>query len=179
MVESGTVRLADLFRDVEGSRIVGDPSLDVSSLSYRSSTVGPGHLFFCVPGFVRDGHEFAPEAVVSRRRRPLRGAGTRSAGHPGRRALGALGDGSGGLLPLRASERPSADGRYHRHERQDHHRLLDRLSSRRRRGDGRASWARSSGGWAGSCSPPSEPPRSRSTSSRTWPSWSTRAIRRR
>lgn len=63
MVESGTVRLADLFRDVEGFRIVGDPSLDVSSLSYRSSGVGPGHLFFCVPGFVRDGHEFAPEAV--------------------------------------------------------------------------------------------------------------------
>jgi len=63
VVESGTVRLADLFRDVEGFRIVGDPSLDVSSLSYRSSTVGPGHLFFCVPGFVRDGHEFASEAV--------------------------------------------------------------------------------------------------------------------
>lgn len=63
MVESGTVRLADLFRDVEGFRIVGDPSLDVTSLSYRSSGVGPGHLFFCVPGFVRDGHEFAPEAV--------------------------------------------------------------------------------------------------------------------
>lgn len=63
MVESSTVRLADLFRDVEGSRIVGDPSLDVSSLSYRSASVGAGHLFFCVPGFVRDGHEFAPEAV--------------------------------------------------------------------------------------------------------------------
>ncbi len=63
MVESGTVKLADLFRDVEGFRILGDPSLDVSSLSYRSSGVGPGHLFFCVPGFVRDGHEFAPEAV--------------------------------------------------------------------------------------------------------------------
>jgi len=48
---------------VEGFRIVGDPLLDVSSLSYRSSTVGPGHLFFCVPGFVRDGHEFAPDAI--------------------------------------------------------------------------------------------------------------------
>lgn len=64
MVESGTVRLADLFKDVEGFRIVGDPSLDVSSLSYRSSTVAPGHLFFCVQGFARDGHEFAPEAVA-------------------------------------------------------------------------------------------------------------------
>lgn len=63
MVELSTVRLADLFRDVEGSRIVGDPSLNVSSLSYRSASAGSGHLFFCVPGFVRDGHEFAPEAV--------------------------------------------------------------------------------------------------------------------
>ncbi len=58
------MRLLDLFRDVEGSRVVGDSTVDVSSLSYRSTLAGPGHLFFCVPGLVRDGHEFAAEAVA-------------------------------------------------------------------------------------------------------------------
>lgn len=64
MVESDAVRLADLFREVGGFQIEGEPSTDVSSLSYRSSLAGPGHLFFCVPGFTRDGHDFAAEAVA-------------------------------------------------------------------------------------------------------------------
>jgi UDP-N-acetylmuramoyl-L-alanyl-D-glutamate--2,6-diaminopimelate ligase len=55
--------IEDLLREVEDYRILGDSSPDVSALSYRSSDVGPGHLFFCVPGYVRDGHDFAPEAV--------------------------------------------------------------------------------------------------------------------
>ena len=63
MIESPLVRLKDLFSEVEGCRIVGDPSIPISALSYRCSQVGPGHLFFCVPGFVRDGHDFAPEAI--------------------------------------------------------------------------------------------------------------------
>lgn len=57
------MRLADLFREVGGFEVKGDASVDVSFLSYRSSLAGPGHLFFCVPGFVRDGHDFAPDAV--------------------------------------------------------------------------------------------------------------------
>ncbi|MHB9148592.1 MAG: UDP-N-acetylmuramoyl-L-alanyl-D-glutamate--2,6-diaminopimelate ligase [Thermoleophilia bacterium] len=57
------MRLADLFREVGGFEVKGDASVDVSYLSYRSSLAGPGHLFFCVPGFVRDGHDFAPDAV--------------------------------------------------------------------------------------------------------------------
>lgn len=64
MVESGAVRLVDLFREAEGSRIVGDPTTSISFLSYRNDTVGPGHLFFCVPGFVSDGHEFAEDAIA-------------------------------------------------------------------------------------------------------------------
>ena len=35
----------------------------ITGLAYRSQTVAPGALFFCVPGFVVDGHEFAPDAV--------------------------------------------------------------------------------------------------------------------
>ena len=36
----------------------------ISSLAYDTRTVGPGTLFFCVPGFTRDGHEFAGEAIA-------------------------------------------------------------------------------------------------------------------
>jgi UDP-N-acetylmuramoyl-L-alanyl-D-glutamate--2,6-diaminopimelate ligase len=63
MVESLTVRLRDLFAGVEGWRLAG-ADVDVSALSYRSDQSGPGTLFFCVPGFVRDGHDFAPDAVA-------------------------------------------------------------------------------------------------------------------
>jgi UDP-N-acetylmuramoyl-L-alanyl-D-glutamate--2,6-diaminopimelate ligase len=35
----------------------------ITGLAYRSQTVAPGALFFCVPGFVVDGHQFAPDAV--------------------------------------------------------------------------------------------------------------------
>ncbi len=62
MIESVTVRLCDLFASVDGQRLVGADTV-VSGLSYRSDQVGPGTLFFCVPGFKRDGHDFAPDAV--------------------------------------------------------------------------------------------------------------------
>ena len=62
MVESPTVRLTDLFAAVEGWRLEGADA-DISALSYRSDQAGPGTLFFCVPGFVRDGHAFGPDAA--------------------------------------------------------------------------------------------------------------------
>jgi UDP-N-acetylmuramoyl-L-alanyl-D-glutamate--2,6-diaminopimelate ligase len=37
--------------------------VEVSSLAYDSRRVEPGALFFCVPGFQRDGHEFAAGAL--------------------------------------------------------------------------------------------------------------------
>src|SRR5690348_14350741 len=39
------------------------PDVEVSALAYRSSSVTPGSLFFCVRGFRADGHDFAPDAV--------------------------------------------------------------------------------------------------------------------
>ena len=42
----------------------GAPDLEVSDLAYDSRRVGPGALFFCVPGFQRDGHEYAQEALA-------------------------------------------------------------------------------------------------------------------
>jgi UDP-N-acetylmuramoyl-L-alanyl-D-glutamate--2,6-diaminopimelate ligase len=41
----------------------GAPELEISGLAYSSQSVTPGTLFFCVPGFRSDGHDFAPDAV--------------------------------------------------------------------------------------------------------------------
>jgi UDP-N-acetylmuramoyl-L-alanyl-D-glutamate--2,6-diaminopimelate ligase len=64
MIESRRVRLSDLFAGVYDWRLAGATDVDIDSLSYRSDQAGPGSLFFCVPGFVRDGHDFAADAVV-------------------------------------------------------------------------------------------------------------------
>ncbi|HSD76746.1 MAG TPA: Mur ligase family protein, partial [Solirubrobacteraceae bacterium] len=42
----------------------GAPAVEVSALAYDNRAVTPGTLFFCVPGFTRDGHDFAPDAVA-------------------------------------------------------------------------------------------------------------------
>ena len=41
----------------------GAPEVEISGLAYSSRSVTPGTLFFCVPGFTTDGHDFAPDAV--------------------------------------------------------------------------------------------------------------------
>ncbi|MBN1631768.1 MAG: UDP-N-acetylmuramoyl-L-alanyl-D-glutamate--2,6-diaminopimelate ligase [Thermoleophilia bacterium] len=57
------MRLSDIFAGVEGWRLAGAAHVDVAALCYRSDQAGPGSLFFCVSGFARDGHDFAPDAV--------------------------------------------------------------------------------------------------------------------
>src|ERR1700704_2057917 len=37
--------------------------IEVTNLAYDNRAVQPGALFFCVPGFTRDGHDFAPAAI--------------------------------------------------------------------------------------------------------------------
>jgi UDP-N-acetylmuramoyl-L-alanyl-D-glutamate--2,6-diaminopimelate ligase len=64
VIESRHVRLNDLFAGVAERRLIGPTDSDISSLCYRSDQAGPGSLFFCVPGFKRDGHDFAPDAVA-------------------------------------------------------------------------------------------------------------------
>src|SRR5215210_1647942 len=49
------------LRDLMGA---GAPDVPISSLAYASEAVAPGALFFCVPGFRADGHDFAPDAVA-------------------------------------------------------------------------------------------------------------------
>jgi UDP-N-acetylmuramoyl-L-alanyl-D-glutamate--2,6-diaminopimelate ligase len=51
-----------LLADVLG--IPDAPPVEVTSLAYDNRRVEPGTLFFCVPGFTRDGHDFAPDAVA-------------------------------------------------------------------------------------------------------------------
>jgi UDP-N-acetylmuramoyl-L-alanyl-D-glutamate--2,6-diaminopimelate ligase len=48
------------LRDLLGT----GPDVEVTGLAYDNRAVGPGSLFFCVPGFTRDGHDFAPDAVA-------------------------------------------------------------------------------------------------------------------
>ena len=57
------MRLEELAAVAGGARIVGDGSVDVADLAYDSRRVGPGTLFFCVPGEKVDGHEFASAVV--------------------------------------------------------------------------------------------------------------------
>jgi UDP-N-acetylmuramoyl-L-alanyl-D-glutamate--2,6-diaminopimelate ligase len=39
------------------------PPVEITGLAYDNRTVEEGTLFFCVPGFSRDGHDFAPDAI--------------------------------------------------------------------------------------------------------------------
>src|SRR5215211_8558711 len=41
----------------------GPADVQISGLAYDNRVVEPGYLFFCVPGFTRDGHDFAPDAI--------------------------------------------------------------------------------------------------------------------
>src|ERR671928_1584488 len=41
----------------------GPGDVRVSGLAFDNRAVEPGTLFFCVPGFTRDGHDFAPDAI--------------------------------------------------------------------------------------------------------------------
>jgi UDP-N-acetylmuramoyl-L-alanyl-D-glutamate--2,6-diaminopimelate ligase len=54
------MRLAALMPGVPGP--AGD--VEISHLAYDNRRVKPGTLFFCVPGFTRDGHDFAAEAIA-------------------------------------------------------------------------------------------------------------------
>ena len=42
----------------------GAGDLEITGLAYDNRAAEPGTLFFCVPGFTRDGHEFAPDAIA-------------------------------------------------------------------------------------------------------------------
>src|SRR4051812_34805780 len=49
-----------------GIEASGPPAADpeIEALAYRSESVTPGALFFCVRGFTADGHDFAADAIA-------------------------------------------------------------------------------------------------------------------
>src|SRR3954453_7746815 len=51
------MRLSELVPDAPAD-------VEVTGLALDNRRVEPGTLFFCVPGFSRDGHDFAPDAVA-------------------------------------------------------------------------------------------------------------------
>ena len=58
-------RLADLAEALGGARLSGPfDDVEIGGLAYDSRRVTGGELFFCVGGFNRDGHDFAPEAIA-------------------------------------------------------------------------------------------------------------------
>src|SRR4051795_5117040 len=52
------------LHDVLGDAARDAPAVEVTALAYDNRAVTPGTVFFCVPGFTRDGHDFAPDAVA-------------------------------------------------------------------------------------------------------------------
>lgn len=58
------MKLGELVRDVPGVRVVSGEGMEVAGLAYDSRLVRPGDLFLCIPGFVRDGHDFIPDAAA-------------------------------------------------------------------------------------------------------------------
>ena len=46
------------------ARTISAGGPEITGLAYDNRLVTPGSLFFCVPGFTRDGHDFAPDAVA-------------------------------------------------------------------------------------------------------------------
>ena len=45
--------------------MIGAEDAEVTGVSYDSRAVSPGDLFFCIPGTLSDGHDFAPSAVAA------------------------------------------------------------------------------------------------------------------
>src|SRR6201992_3040473 len=57
------MRLATLAAAAGDGRLVGDGGGGIVDLPYDSRKAGPGTLFFCVVGEMRDGHEFAAQVI--------------------------------------------------------------------------------------------------------------------
>lgn len=59
------MKLSELVQGVAGATVRGDPATEIRGLAYHTRDVADGTLFFCVPGFTHDGHEFAAAAAAA------------------------------------------------------------------------------------------------------------------
>ena len=55
--------LREVLADTGAAGLDGLPDAEVAGLAFDHRTVEPGTVFFCVPGFTRDGHDFADDAA--------------------------------------------------------------------------------------------------------------------
>lgn len=58
-----TMRLDELVSGLPGAKIVGNPDVEITGLSYDSRHTKPGDLFFAVQGTFCDGNQYAAAAV--------------------------------------------------------------------------------------------------------------------
>ena len=56
--------LQQLFDEISGAHIYGDPRLAVTGLEYHSQRVTSGQVFFAIHGWKEDGNRFIPEALA-------------------------------------------------------------------------------------------------------------------
>lgn len=57
------MKLSELIQDLEVIKIRGNIELEIEGVSQDSRTIQKGYLFICIDGFVRDGHQYIPEAI--------------------------------------------------------------------------------------------------------------------
>ena len=94
------LRHAMTLRELLGD---GPDDVEITGLAYDNRAVEPGTLFFCVPGFTRDGHDFAPDAVARGAAALVVAAAARARRARGRGRRRARRDGAGrGALPRRS-----------------------------------------------------------------------------
>ncbi|MEC0246624.1 UDP-N-acetylmuramoyl-L-alanyl-D-glutamate--2,6-diaminopimelate ligase [Paenibacillus chitinolyticus] len=57
------MELKELASQLLICQLIGEETTEISGIATDSRQVRPGDLFVCVPGFVSDGHDFAPKAM--------------------------------------------------------------------------------------------------------------------
>lgn len=55
--------LEQLLKSIPNSDIAGPADLDVTAITYDSRQAVPGSLFVAIKGFIKDGHDFAADAI--------------------------------------------------------------------------------------------------------------------
>src|SRR3954449_8160180 len=59
------MEIDQLIAALAPAEVLRPAPVEIADLAYDARAVGPGSLFFCVPGSRADGHEFAAEAVAN------------------------------------------------------------------------------------------------------------------
>ena len=57
------MKLSDLLERLEYECLQGSVDQEVTGLAYDSRKAEKGSVFVCIPGAVRDGHEFGPQVA--------------------------------------------------------------------------------------------------------------------